>query len=91
MTSGGSHLQRLNNSCPNNNLTPLATNMPTDNGTSNISGLASMQQLTSGNNIADAPPLQHVQKQTGPTVSPPATMLVSNKPSDANLFKKLKP
>ncbi|EEF41391.1 light-inducible protein CPRF2 [Ricinus communis] len=79
LTSGAPHLQRLSNSCPNNSVTPLATPLPVNNGTSNIGGIAPLQQVTGAQNMTDVPPLQHVQKQTGPTVSPPASVLICNK------------
>ncbi|XP_037491892.1 light-inducible protein CPRF2 isoform X2 [Jatropha curcas] len=51
-----------------------------DKGTNNVGGMASMQQLTvSGRSMADAPPLRHTQKQTGPTASPAVASPASNK------------
>lgn len=103
ITSGTPHLSRVNNSCLNNSLTPLAANppsdngrlknsclnnhlttiaanLPGDNGTNKIGGIASMQQLTaSGQSMADVPPMQQTQKQTGTTVSPTRALLVGNK------------
>ncbi|KAF2325280.1 hypothetical protein GH714_026096 [Hevea brasiliensis] len=77
--SSAQHLQGLNNSCHNNNLTSLATNPQGDNGTSNIGGMPSMQQLTAtGQAVADTAPMQHVQKQTVPRVGP-ATLPSGNK------------
>ncbi|KAJ9187636.1 hypothetical protein P3X46_003065 [Hevea brasiliensis] len=77
--SSAQNLQGLNNSCHNNNLTSLATNPQGDNGTSNIGGMPSMQQLTAtGQAMADTAPMQHVQKQTVPRVGP-ATLPSGNK------------
>ncbi|WCJ21620.1 bZIP transcription factor family protein [Euphorbia peplus] len=58
------HIQRLNSSCLDNNFT---ANPPADN----IGVAASVQHLTGvQQSIANIPAIQHVQKQTGPTVNP---------------------
>lgn len=69
ITSAAPHLQRLNNSFPNN-LLPLATNPQTDNGTSNNGGMASMKLTAGGRGLGAMPSTQQVQKQVGSTGGP---------------------
>ncbi|CAK7346494.1 unnamed protein product [Dovyalis caffra] len=76
ITSAAPHLQRLDNSFPNNTLVPLPTNPQTDNGTSNNGGLTSMQFTAGGQSLAVMPSVQQVQKQICPTVGPAGALPV---------------
>ncbi|KAJ6931221.1 hypothetical protein NC652_014653 [Populus alba x Populus x berolinensis] len=69
ITSAAPHLQRLNNSFPDN-LAPLATNPQTDNGTSNNGGMARMKLTAGGRSPGAMPSTQQVQKQVGATGGP---------------------
>ncbi|XP_011042439.1 PREDICTED: light-inducible protein CPRF2 [Populus euphratica] len=69
ITPAAPHLQRLNNSYPDN-LVPLATNPQTDNGTSNNGGMASMKLTAGGRSLGAMPSTQQVQKQVGATGGP---------------------
>ena len=69
ITPAPPHLQRLNNSFPDN-LAPLATNPQTDNGTSNNGGMARMKLTAGGRSPGAMPSTQQVQKQVGATGGP---------------------